>query len=85
MMNSETLTQHIGILGWLNVACGALFAVIGIFAFVFLTGIGIMAGDPEAIPILGFVGGMGAGFMIMLAIACVFTFLAPGWASGGSS
>ena len=23
-----------------------------------------------------------AGFMIMLAIACVFTFLSPGWASG---
>ncbi|MHC4567041.1 MAG: hypothetical protein ACYTE3_14955 [Planctomycetota bacterium] len=25
-----------------------------------------------------------AGFMVTLAIACVFTFLAPGWASGGS-
>jgi hypothetical protein len=24
------------------------------------------------------------GFVVMLAIACVFTFLAPGWASGES-
>ncbi len=25
-----------------------------------------------------------AGFMLMLAIACVFTFLSPGWAIGES-
>ena len=25
-----------------------------------------------------------AGYMFMLAIVCVFTFLAPGWASGES-
>ena len=25
-----------------------------------------------------------AGYLFMLAIACVFTFLSPGWASGGS-
>ncbi len=25
-----------------------------------------------------------AGYLFMLAIACVFTFLAPGWASGES-
>ncbi len=26
-----------------------------------------------------------AGFLLMLAITCVFTFLSPEWASGGSS
>jgi len=26
-----------------------------------------------------------AGYLFMLAIVCVFTFMAPGWASGGSS
>ncbi len=25
-----------------------------------------------------------AGYLFMLAIVCVFTFLSPGWASGGS-
>ena len=25
-----------------------------------------------------------AGFLLMLAIVCIFTFLAPGWASGDS-
>ena len=24
-----------------------------------------------------------AGYLLMLAIVCIFTFLAPGWASGG--
>ena len=25
-----------------------------------------------------------AGFLLMLAIVCIFTFLAPNWANGGS-
>ena len=25
-----------------------------------------------------------AGYLLMLAIACIFTFLAPNWATGGS-
>ena len=25
-----------------------------------------------------------AGYLLMLVIVCIFTFLAPGWASGGS-
>lgn len=25
------------------------------------------------------------GFMLMLAVACIFTFLSPGWANGGTS
>ena len=47
-MNEKQLEQHIPVLGILHPLAGALFAVIGIFVFVFLSSIGAAAQDPDA-------------------------------------
>ncbi len=59
---------HVTILAWINIGFSALVAFIGIFGFVFLSGIGVAADDPNAARILGFVGFAGASFLIILAL-----------------
>lgn len=60
-MNME---QHIRLIAILNITLGSILAFVGLMAFVFFAGIGIAAGDPEAIPILGLVGTVGFIFML---------------------
>ena len=59
---------HVTILAWINIGFSALIAFIGLFAVLFLTGIGVAAEDPDAARILGFVGLAGAAFLIILAL-----------------
>ncbi len=59
---------HVTILAWINIAFSALVAFIGVFAFFFLSGIGLAADDPDAARILSFVGFAGAAFLIILAL-----------------
>ena len=44
------------ILGWLYIVANAIFLIIGAFVFTLLTGIGVAAGDPDAVAILGVIG-----------------------------
>lgn len=73
-MNENQLEQHIPILGVLHLLAGALFAVLGIFVFVFLSGIGAAAQDPDAFRILTVVGLTVGVFLVVLG--------APGMVAG---
>ena len=68
------LERHVPILGWLHVAAGALFVVMGIFVFTFFTGIGVASGEAEAMRILGIVGLSVGSLLIVLGL--------PGLATG---
>jgi hypothetical protein len=66
--DQESMKTHITILGWLNIADGALTLLIGALAFMFMTGIGFASGDPEALPILAVLGTTTGMFMFALAL-----------------
>lgn len=66
-MNERDLRQHIKILGWLHIAGGVLFLIIGIFVFFLLTAIGAVSGDRDAQIILPVVAFSVAGLMVILA------------------
>ncbi len=55
-LDQRQLQVHVPVVGWLLIACHALFLVIGAFVFLLLVGVGFAAGDPEATPILATVG-----------------------------
>ena len=56
------------VLGWLYILGNAIFLVLGITGFIFLTGLGVVSGDFEAVKVLGFIGGVGAAFFTALAL-----------------
>ena len=60
--------QHITVVAALNIALGALGVVLAIIAFVFLAGIGLLSQDPEAMPILTFIGVVSAGFLLLISV-----------------
>ncbi len=68
LLNEKELGLHIKVLGWLHILGNALFLVIGITGFIFLTGIGAVSGDLEAVKVLGFIGSVGVAFFSMLAL-----------------
>ena len=55
-LSEREVQEHVMILGWLYIIANAIFLVIGAFVFTLLTGIGVAAGDPDAVAILGVVG-----------------------------
>jgi len=67
-LDRESMKMHITILGWLSIADGALTLLIGVLAFMFLTGIGFASGDLEALPILALIGTTTGMFMSALAL-----------------
>lgn len=71
-MSKSDYSAHIMIVAWINIVFSVLFAFVGVFAFVFLTGIGVVSQDPEAVTVLGFIGTAAAIFLITLAIPGVF-------------
>jgi hypothetical protein len=66
-MNAKQFHQHVTILGVIHLVGGALFAVIGIFVFLLLTGIGaaVAVEDPVAPRVL-FVVGTAVGLLMAL-------------------
>jgi len=60
--------KHIAILGILHIACAALLLLIGLIAFAFFAGIGVLSGDAEAMGILGLIGTLAAIFMGVIGL-----------------
>ena len=58
------MDQHIRLVAIFNITLGSILAFVGLMAFVFFAGIGVVSGDPKAIPILGLVGTIGFVFML---------------------
>lgn len=73
-MNEKQVEQHVPILGMLHLVGGALFAVIGVFVFLFFSGIGAAVQDPEAFRILTVVGFTVGVLLVVLGL--------PGMAAG---
>lgn len=73
-MNEKQLEQHVPILGVLHLVGGAISATIGIFLFLFLSGIGAVVHDPIAFRVLTVVGFTVGIFLVVLS--------APGIAAG---
>ena len=73
-MGQRAMKTHVTVLGWIYILANATFLVLGITGFVFLTGLGVLSGDFEAVKVLGFIGGVGAVFFTLLAL--------PGLAAG---
>ena len=74
-MTYEQIRQHVNILGWLHIAGGVLFLLIGAFVFVLLTSIGFLSMDAEAVGVLGVVAAFVVGIMLLLALPS----LLAGW------
>ncbi|MCU0493106.1 MAG: hypothetical protein MUD01_16090 [Chloroflexaceae bacterium] len=73
-MNPRQLQQHVQLLGWLYIIGHVFFLAIGGLIFFFLTSIGALSGDPQALQILGLVGTFVGLLMTLLAL--------PGMAAG---
>ena len=73
-MDKEQIKQHVRILGLLHLLSGGLFAVIGGFVFVFLSGIGAVVEDPFVFRVLTVVGFTTGTFLVVLGV--------PGMAAG---
>jgi len=73
-MNEKDVRIHVAVLGWFNLISSAIFLLVGVFGFLFLTGIGVFAGDPKATGILGMIGMAGLVLFGSLSL--------PGMAAG---
>jgi hypothetical protein len=62
------VAQHAKIVGWLHIAMSVLGILIGVFVFVILTTVGVVADDPEAMSILTIVAFFTAGLMLIFAL-----------------
>ncbi|MDX1665031.1 MAG: hypothetical protein R3272_14665, partial [Candidatus Promineifilaceae bacterium] len=74
-MTYEQIRQHVKIIGWLHIAGGVLFLVIGGFVFFLLTSIGFLSMEAEAIGVLSLVATFVVGIMLLLALPS----LLAGW------
>jgi hypothetical protein len=67
-VNKIDYSKHVTILAWINIALSAIIILFAVFALLFLSGMGVAAGDPKAAGILGMVGLFGATFLIVIAL-----------------
>lgn len=67
-MRRHEVALHVEILGWLFIASHIIFLLIGGFIFMLLTSVGVITGDPQALPILSLVGSFVGGLLGVLAL-----------------
>jgi hypothetical protein len=67
-LDQHQMELHVKILGWLHIVGNALLLLGGVAMFFFLVGLGVVIGDPQALPILSIVGTVGGLLMVALAI-----------------
>lgn len=67
-METRNWDLHLSVLGWLYIIGNAIYLVIAVMGFIFLTGIGFVAEDPEAVKVLSFLGSIGVVFFTILAV-----------------
>lgn len=67
-LTEQQLDTHVKILGWLNVAGGIFFLLIGGFVFILLSVIGVASGDAEAMTVLPIIATFVGGVMFLMAL-----------------
>ena len=65
---TQSIEQHVKILGWLHIILSSLMIPIAIIAFVALVGGGLLSGDADAAVGLSILGVVVSGFLLLLAI-----------------
>lgn len=67
-MDRENFQQHVNILSWVHIAFGALHTLIGAGILFFFFGLGAVSGEVEAMAVLGFIGLLGAAFLLLCGV-----------------
>jgi hypothetical protein len=67
-LNQQQLAQHVTILGWLHIVGNLFFVLIGLFVFFFLSTIGVVSGDEQAVVVLGVIGTFVGGLLTILGL-----------------
>lgn len=67
-MERENFQQHVTILSWVHIAFGVLHTLIGAGILFFFFGLGAVSGEVEAMAVLGFIGMLGAAFMVLCGV-----------------
>lgn len=62
------MRKHVRILGWLQIILGILDLIIGLAAFGFLSGVGLLSGDVAAFGIMSVIGGVAGTVMLIMAL-----------------
>ncbi|NIP82453.1 MAG: hypothetical protein GWM90_25795 [Gemmatimonadetes bacterium] len=62
------MRKHVRILGWLQVFMGLFDLLIGLAAFGFLSGIGILSGDVTAFGVMSVIGGFIGTLALIMAL-----------------
>lgn len=62
------MQRHVTIIAALEIAFSIIFLLVGIVAFVFFAGIGVLSHDTEAMGILGLIGTIGFFIMMVLGV-----------------
>lgn len=73
-LDQQQLEQHVLILGWLHIVGNLFFVLLGILLFFFLSSIGAVTGDRQAVVILTLVGTFVGALLTLLGL--------PGIAAG---
>lgn len=60
--------QHVVILGWLHIVTHILYIIFGIGLFLFLSSVGAVSNDPQALAILSVIGSFVGSFLTLLGI-----------------
>lgn len=60
--------QHLTVVAALNIGLGVLGVVLAMIAFVVLAGIGLLSGDPDAMPVLTFIAFIAGGFLLITSV-----------------
>jgi hypothetical protein len=68
VMTQQQFSQHVQILGWLNIVGHGVFLLIGVFVFMLLSSIGVISRDPTAAMVLSMVGTFVAVVLSVLAV-----------------
>jgi hypothetical protein len=62
------MRKHVRILGWLQIALGAIDLLIGVAAFGLLSGFGLVSGDAATFGMMSMIGTLAGAFMLVMAI-----------------
>ena len=72
-LHDQQLEQHATVLGWLHIIGNLFFVLFGIFLFFFLSSVGVVTGDEQAVAILGLVGTFIGGLLAVIGLPGIVT------------
>jgi len=68
LFDENQMHTHVPLVAWLNILGNGFLLLMACFVFFLLSGIGVIAGDPDAMRVLSFIGIATGCFMFVLAI-----------------